>query len=60
MVQTIIGILFFSTFLVSMFSSVMTVFTPHKIRPVMEGLAGVSVVVMLLLLAAAVAASLII
>lgn len=59
MVLTILGIMFFSTFMLTLFSSVMTVFTPYRLRPVMEGLAGFGMIVMMLSLAAAVVASIV-
>jgi hypothetical protein len=59
MAETIIGMIFFSTFMLALSSSVVSVFMPYRFKHVVEGVAGVAMVLMVLVLAAAVVAAIV-
>ena len=60
MAESIIGMIFFSTFMLALSSSVVSVFMPYRYKHVVEGIAGIAIVLMVLALAAAVVAAIVI
>jgi hypothetical protein len=60
MAESITGMIFFSSFMLALSSSVASVFMPYRYRHVAEGVAGVAMVLMVLSLAAAIVAAIVI
>ena len=60
MAESIIGMIFFSNFMLALSSSVVSVFMPYRYKHVVEGIAGIAIVLMVLALAAAVIAAMVI
>jgi hypothetical protein len=60
MAESIIGMIFFSSFMLALSSSVVSVFMPYRYKHVVEGIAGIAIVLMVLALVAAVVAAMVI
>jgi hypothetical protein len=60
MAESTIGMIFFSSFMLALSSSVVSVFMPYQYKHVAEGVAGVAMVLMVLALAAVVVAAIVI